>query len=174
MPTLTPRSQNETVMNPGSLPEDSDWDSNPTSDLDSDSDSDSEPPPFPIKELCELLEGADREGIPVDAIYALRAHSGEWDKISVWRMAKNIGLRPPEISRDHQNYPGHVWQTDPGWIVCWPWDRSHFHRVVRLPFRGFASSKRELEHIKSFEVRIGYGTGGSGGRFKPTNDDLWE
>jgi hypothetical protein len=138
-----------------------------------------------MTELCEFLEEADRQGVPMDAIKALRAYDGEWDNIAVWRMAKSIDLRPCEITQDNRTYPARTWQTDPGWIVHWPQDHSHFHRIARLPPMGFVHPVRELEHITSFQLTTGHGVtndnqfvpyGNASGElgFKPTDDGLWE
>jgi hypothetical protein len=139
---------------------------------------------LPLKEICELLQEANRQGIPTNAIDALRAHDGRWSKISIWRISRNIGLHPPESTEEHSTYPEQAWQTDPGWIVNWTGDpQSRINRVAYLPPVGFEPSV-EREHIRAFILKSGFGVteddqivhyavdGGS--RFTRTEDGLWE
>jgi hypothetical protein len=178
---LTPGSQSETVMNPAELPRYSH--------------SHSDSPPFAIRELCELLRDADKQGLNVfDVTGNLRTHSGEWDNTNVFRMAKKIGLRPPDCSEVYYDYPEPVSQNDPGMIIYWPEERGGMDepypdRVEMLPRDGFIPPagfglgllEKDMERIKSFYLLTGCGYMEDGswvsygnGWFDITDDGLWE
>ncbi|KAG8740164.1 hypothetical protein FRC10_004690 [Ceratobasidium sp. 414] len=111
--------------------------------------------PWPIKELCELLQEADRQGIPWDAIAALRAHAGPWDRIAVWKVAKQIGLRPSEVDNDWYDYPPPDWQVHGGTIVDLAYDKKSFEQLDKMPRQGLGLYERK--HLRRFNITSAMG-----------------
>ncbi|KAG9101352.1 hypothetical protein FRC06_003152 [Ceratobasidium sp. 370] len=111
--------------------------------------------PWPIKQLCELLQEANKQGIPWDAISALRAHSGPWDKIAVWKIAKQIDLRPPEANNDWYDYPPRDWQVHAGMIVDLAYDEESFEQLDMMPRQGL--SRYERAHLRKLNVTFASG-----------------
>ncbi|KAG8763085.1 hypothetical protein FRC11_006131 [Ceratobasidium sp. 423] len=114
---------------------------------------------WPFKDLCQLLHESSKQGLVPEAVAALREYDGTWDQIAVWRVGRDIGLRPPPGSRIFNDYPPLQWTIDPGWIIRWP-DPSfmrepdeYFKRVVRLP-KSMIEEEYEQQHLTSFMVKL--------------------
>ncbi|KAJ1310502.1 hypothetical protein OPQ81_007234 [Rhizoctonia solani] len=120
---------------------------------------------WPFEDLCRLLHESSKQGLVREAVAALREHDGTWDQIAVWRIARNIGLRPPPSSKIFDDYPPHHWTIDPGWIIHWPDSNSmleqsdeYFNLVVRLPKS--LMEEYERQHLKSFMIKNAMGKRG--------------
>ncbi|KAG9074050.1 hypothetical protein FS749_014430 [Ceratobasidium sp. UAMH 11750] len=94
--------------------------------------------PWPIKELCGLLQEADRQGIPWDTIAALRAHTGAWVKIAVWKIVKQIDLWPPKVDNDWYVCLPPDWQVHAGTIVDSADDKASFEQLDMMPRQGLS------------------------------------
>ncbi|KAG9082169.1 hypothetical protein FS749_007064 [Ceratobasidium sp. UAMH 11750] len=117
--------------------------------------------PWPIKELFELFQEADRQGITRDAIAALRAHTGPWDQIAVWKVAKQIGLRPAENSLSWRAmYPPRDWQIHAGMIVAWLGDEDveEFDQLDMMPEQGLCWFNQK--HLRQFLMLNAHGETG--------------
>ncbi|CAE6524909.1 unnamed protein product [Rhizoctonia solani] len=120
---------------------------------------------WPFQDLCQLLHESSKQGLVPKAVAALREHDGTWDQIAVWRVGRDIGLRPPPGSRVFNDYPPRQWTTDPGWIIHWP-DPSfmrepdeYFNPVVRLP-KSMIEKEYEQQHLTSFMIKVATGKRG--------------
>ncbi|KAG9105664.1 hypothetical protein FRC07_009133 [Ceratobasidium sp. 392] len=127
--------------------------------------------PRPIKELCEFLQEADRQGITRDAIAALRAHSGPWDKIAVWKIAKEIDLRPTEQEAECYNYLPRNWKVHAGMIINLAYDNKSFKQLDMMPKQGLTQYDRA--HLRQFQVirAFGQATDGTTTTYKNDWDD---
>ncbi|KDN40683.1 hypothetical protein RSAG8_08012, partial [Rhizoctonia solani AG-8 WAC10335] len=95
---------------------------------------------WPFDDLCWLLHESSKQGLVPEAVAALREHDGTWDQIAVWRVGRDIGLRPPPSGRIFNYYPSCHWNINPGWIIHCPGPSTmpnepneHFNTVLRLP-----------------------------------------
>ncbi|CAE6434294.1 unnamed protein product [Rhizoctonia solani] len=120
---------------------------------------------WPLGDLCGLLHESSKQGLVPEAVAALREHDGTWDQIAVWRIARDIGLRPPSDSSVFNCYPPPEWTTDPGWIIHWPnppsiWNEPDgcFTPVARLDESMIGDYERQ--HLTSFKFTMATGTRG--------------
>ncbi|CAE6499566.1 unnamed protein product [Rhizoctonia solani] len=120
---------------------------------------------WPFDGLCRLLHESSKQGLVREAVAALREHDGTWDQIAVWRVSRDIGLRPPPSSKIFNYYPPRHWMMNPGWIIHWP-DPSPipndpnecFNPVARLP--EWLIEEYEHEHLTSFMITLAMGKRG--------------
>ncbi|QRW15290.1 hypothetical protein RhiLY_14289 [Ceratobasidium sp. AG-Ba] len=104
---------------------------------------------WPIKELVELLQQADKQGIIRNAVTSLRAYDGPWDRIAVWKIAKQIGLRPAEQQLSWFRYPPNDWAVHTGMIVAWEHeDAVSFDQLSMMPRQGL--SQHDQAHLRRF------------------------
>ncbi|CAE6524570.1 unnamed protein product [Rhizoctonia solani] len=121
---------------------------------------------WPFDDLCRLLHESSKQGLVPEAVAALREHDGTWDQIAVWRVGRDIGLRPPPSSRAFNCYPAHHWTINPGWIIHWPEPGSMpseldgcFNPVVKLP-KSMIEEEYEQQHLTSFMIKTAMGKRG--------------
>ncbi|KAG8703107.1 hypothetical protein FRC09_004349, partial [Ceratobasidium sp. 395] len=140
--------------------------------------------PWPIQELFQFFQEADRQGITRDAIAVLRAHTGPWDKIAVWKAAKQIDLRPAEDQLPWFTYPPRDWQVHTGMIIAWKHgDTERFDQLDMMPRQGLTLHDRA--HLRQFLMIsaigkredgtiVSYWEDGSENWLKRTPDEEWE